>query len=64
MPPASHRAVVDSQVDHPHGQRCLARRRRTLTTVPSGLKITPTTQAPGMANIRLNAVVTCTCPPR
>lgn len=35
-------------------------RRRSPTTIPSGAKLTEATFAPGMANIRLNAVVTRT----
>jgi hypothetical protein len=41
----------------PHGQVSRRARRRRDTTIPVGVKVTPTTPAPGMASILMNAVV-------
>jgi hypothetical protein len=46
-----------ARVDRPHGQRSRRARRRSSTTIPIGVNLTPATLAPGMASTLLNAVV-------
>src|SRR5665811_910014 len=50
-------------MENPQGQVSFLKRRRRVTTTPSGPKVTVSTEAPGMASILLNAVVARTCPP-
>ncbi len=59
VPPAARRPVVDrgGRPAARAGQPLRRRARRSDTTIPVVVKVTPTTLAPGMASILLNAVV-------